>query len=164
MLLALILFLLLITPVRLTILHQGQTTLRLQLWGIGGSFQPDLTPDTPAQSWRVLRMIGTFLRAGRARRFLLQHVRLICLRAMVRIRLNDASRTCLLAGFLRQLLPLLPAGSDVRIYPEFLLPSRVHVRCIVFFHLGTIIITAAMVLLAYYRESREHPKPQPKEA
>lgn len=162
--LLLLLLLTFIAPVRLTLLWDGGLTVIPSIWGI--TFRPRITPAAeaahpPAQ---VLRIIGTALRTDRARRLLRKHVRLVTLQAMVHLSLTDAARTAVLTGLARQLAGLLPPQADVRILPDFTGGTRVQARCIVFFHLGTILIIGVMVLWAYLLEAREHPQPQPKEA
>lgn len=163
--LILLLTLLLIAPVNLTLTWDQGLTINLRIWGIGRSFPVDVTPSGQSMPHRqFIRLIGTFLRTDKARRFLLHHIHLVRLQALLRIGLSDAARTALLSGFLQQIARMLPARADIRIQPDFLTPSRLQVRCILFFHLGTILIAAAMVLMAYLLESREHPAPQTKEA
>lgn len=164
MLFLLLVSLIFVTPVRLTLLYDGKLTIDLRLWGLGGSFAPALTTDNPAKTRPLLRILGTWLRTDKARRGFHRHVHIISLHVLLRLHLEDAGQTCLLTGLLRQLCPLLPPKACVRIQPEFLSPTRLQFRCILFFHLGTILITAVMLFLAYHLEGREHPKPRPKEA
>lgn len=164
--LLLLLFLLLITPVELCALWDHGLTLTLRFWGIGRSFPVDLSPSAGQSPSRqqLMRLIGTALRTDKARLFLLRHVTLVCIQALLRLGLRDAARTAVCAGLLQQLAQLLPERADIRIQPDFLSPTRLQLRCILFFHLGTLIITAGMALVAYLLEAREHPKPHPKEA
>jgi len=164
MLFLLLVSLIFVTPVRLTLLYDGKLTIDLRLWGLGGSFAPALATDNPARTQPLLRILGTWLRTDKARRGFHRHVRIISLHVLLRLHLEDAAQTCLLTGLLRQLCPLLPPKAHVRIQPEFLSPTRLQARCILFFHLGTIIITAARMLIAYTLEGHEHSKPRPKEA
>lgn len=157
--------LLLISPVNLFLTWDHGLTIGLRLWGIGRSFTVDVTPSghsMPHQQF--MRILGTLLRTDKARRFLFRHTHLLCLQALLRIGLHDAARTALLSGLLQQFTRILPAHADVRIQPDFLTPTRLQARCILFFHLGTILIIAAMVLTAYLLESREHPASQTKGA
>ena len=164
MLVVLLVFLVLITPVQLTLLRDGQSRITLRLWGLGGSFVPTLPAGSARQSRQFLRLMGTVLRTEKARRLFRRHVHVTAFQVLFRLHMEDAAATCLLTGLLQQLAPLLPEGADVRIQPEFIFPTRLQLRCILFFRLGTILIIAAMVLLAYLREGREHPLPHPKEA
>lgn len=163
--LILLLTLLLIAPVNLTLTWDKGLTIALRVWGIGRSIPMDVSPSGPSMPHqRFMRLVGTLLRTDKARRFLLRHIHLVCLQALLRIGLRDAARTALLSGLLRQFAPMLPAHADVRVQPDFLAATRLQARCILFFHLGTILIIAAMVFAAYLLESREHPAPQAKEA
>lgn len=157
--------LLLISPVNLILTWDQGLTVGLRIWGIGRSFPVNVSPSGQSMPHQqFMRLTGTLLRTDKARRFLLGHIHLVRLQALLRIGLSDAARTALLSGLLQQLTHLLPAYADIRIQPDFLAPTRLQVRCILFFHLGTILIIAAMVLMAYLLESREHPAPQTKEA
>ena len=156
--LALILFLLLISPIRLTLTLDNGFTVDLRLWGFGRGWQPVLSSGQGNTSrQQLLRMVGTVLRTNHARRFLCKHITLVKLQAMLHLSLADAANTALATGMLRQIASLLPANADVRIHPDFLhASSRLQARCILFFHLGTIVIAAGMVLLAWLLERREH--------
>lgn len=162
----LFLFLLVIAPVELQALWDQGLTLDIRVWGIGRTFPVDLSGSGGQGTSRqqFMRILGTILRTDKARRFLLRHITLVRLQAGVRLSLQDAARTAVLTGLLQQLARLLPQRVEVRVRPEFLGPTRLQGRCILFFHLGTIIITAAMALTAYLLEAREHPQPHPKEA
>ena len=164
MLLALLLLLIFIAPVRLTLLYDRQLTIHLRLWGVPFTLSPDFAHTAPGRPQQLLRALGTALRTEKTRCFLRRHVQFIRLQALLRLHLPDAAHVCLLTGALRQLCILLPQSADIRIQPEFLSPTRLQARCILFFRLGTLIITAAMVLLAWQREGREHPPTTPKEA
>lgn len=163
--LSLLLLVVFITPVQLTLHWQQGLELRLRLWGVCLSRRvppPSTGQGVPHQQF--MRLLGTVLRTNKARRFLLRHTQFIRLQALISLGLQDAASTAILTGLLRQLAPLLPPKADVRVQPNFIGPTRVQARCILFFHLGTILITAAMGLAAYLLESREHPTPHPKEA
>lgn len=163
--LILLLLVLFITPVQLTLHWQQGLELRLSLWGIRLTRRvppPSRGQGVPHQQF--MRLLGAVLRTDRARRFLLRHTQFIRLQALISLGLQDAAATALVTGLLRQLAPLLPRKADVRVQPNFIGPTHVQARCILFFHLGTILITAGMGLAAYLLESREHPAPHPKEA
>lgn len=163
--LVLLLFVVLITPVQLTLHWQQGLDVCLRVWGI--RLHRQVPPPAKGQGiphQQFMRLLGTVLRTNKARRFLLKHTQLICLQALVCLGLQDAAATAVLTGLFRQLTPLLPKRADVRVQPNFLGPTQVQARCILFSHLGTILITAAMGLAAYFMESREHPTPHPKEA
>lgn len=159
----LLLLLLFTAPVKFTILYDHVLTLDLRIWGLGRRWQPRIAPGMPAQPKPLLRSLGSLWRSDRARR-LLRLDGQFRLQAMLHLGLDDAAYTALLTGLLQQLARFLPQQADIRIQPEFIGRTRLQVRCIVFLHLGTLLITAAMLLTAYVLEGREHPQPQPKEA
>lgn len=159
----LLLLLILTAPVKFTLLYDQALTLDLRIWGLGRSWQPRITPGMPAQPKPLLRSLGSFLRSDRIRR-LLRLDGQFRLQALLRLGLDDAARTAILTGLLQQAARFLPRQADIRIQPEFIGRTRLQARCIVFLHLGTLLITAAMLLTAYVLEGREHPQPQPKEA
>ena len=160
---ALLLLLLFTAPVKFTILYDQILTLDLRIWGLGRRWQPRIAPGMPAQPKPLLRSLGSLWRSDRARR-LLRLDGQFRLQAMLHLSLDDAAYTALLTGLLQQAARFLPQQADIRIQPEFIGRTRLQARCIVFLHLGTLLITAAMLLTAYVLEGREHPQPQPKEA
>ncbi|MBQ8312639.1 MAG: DUF2953 domain-containing protein [Clostridia bacterium] len=159
----LLLLLLFTAPVKFTLLYDQALTLDVRIWGLGRSWQPHFTAGMPAQPKSLLRSLGTLLRSNHARRLFRMDSQLR-LQALLRLGLDDAARTALLTGLLQQAARFLPHQADIRIQPDFLGRTRLQARCILFTHLGTLLITAAMLLTAYLLEGREHPQPQPKEA
>ena len=187
----LMLYLLLITPVRLTlsVSHAGETRILVQakVWGIPLRWRirsrrlrkgrvttllrknhppSEAPPDTGR---RILTMAGAYLRSNRARAFLRAHLHLIRLEAMLRLSLADAAQTALAAGLLGALSRLVSlrmhAKAWVQVIPAFFdRQTTLHSRCILFFRLGTILITAALAGTAYLLERREHPPSAAKEA
>lgn len=104
-------------------------------------------------------LLDALRRADKARRFLLNHTHLDKLDGFVLLRTEDAARSALLAGTLQNLLTCIPAvrrnGVRIRVLPEFFRAhSTVNARCIIRLRLGTIILTAGMLLAAYIREQR----------
>lgn len=159
--LILLIYLILISPVRLTVLLDGPLTLDIRIWGLGGSWRPTFPSATTTEAHQpFIRILGTVLRTDKARRIFRQHVQLQALQAMIHLGFADAARTALVTGLLRQLCIILPPIADIRIQPDFLHTTRVQLRCILFFRLGTILIIAVMVLLAWLGERREHPAPK----
>lgn len=163
--LVLLLFLLFMTPVTLTIVWDKGLSVGIKVWGLGRA-RPVATPasNQASSGQRFLRILGTLLRTDRARRFLFRHVDIISVQGLLRLGLQSAAFTAVYAGLLQILAQLLPGKADIRVQPDFLHPTRLQLRCIVFFHLGTLLITAGMTLWAYYLETHEHPAPHPKEA
>lgn len=105
-------------------------------------------------------LLGALRRADKARKFLLRHTHLDRLDALLLLRTEDASRSALLAGTIRSTLACIPAvrrkGVHIRVLPEFFRAhSTVNARCIIRLRLGTIILTAMMLLIAYIREQRQ---------
>ena len=141
-------------PVELTvhIRHHGQTQTWLTLrflglhksWhfeGIAGVTAPmRRNPDSSLRrAWR---------NATTTRRYLRKHTKLTKLDALVLLRTGDAARTALLTGMLRSLTAIIPRR-HVRIclLPDFFRTnSTLQVRCIIRWKLGTLFLTAWMLL------------------
>ncbi|MDD6050248.1 MAG: hypothetical protein PUC00_03095 [Clostridiales bacterium] len=109
------------------------------------------------RGWMVLKALH---RADRARRFLLHHIHLERLDAQLTIHTSDADRTALVTGALRGVVAQLPSRWHkrvrIRVLPEFLQTfSTVQARCIIRLRLGTILLTAMLLLLAYLLERRQ---------
>lgn len=101
----------------------------------------------------------TLRRADKARHFLLTHIHLERLDGLVLLRTEDAAASSLLSGTLQGVLGCIPAvrrrNVRIRVLPEFFRAhSTVKARCIIRFRLGTIILTAWMLLAAYMRQQR----------
>lgn len=185
-----LLLILLITPLqaRLTLSHAARTegTLTLRVWGVSRRVRFHLihTPQgrqlilagkrvhpvqaQPDQFRSAMVSLGTFLRSDRARKFFFRHVQLQELSISTQLCLDNAARTAMITGAFRTLYSLLPPAwrRRVRLYaaPDFLhTPSSAYLRCILFTHLGTLVITAAMLLIAWMLERREHRSDRPKE-
>ncbi|MBQ8556329.1 MAG: DUF2953 domain-containing protein [Clostridia bacterium] len=181
--------LLMITPITLqadVYAHEGvQARILLRFWGLSRTWRLRLVrtaqghrlilagqegPPKPMHAGdihgsRAERILGALRRADKARSFLLRHIQLRSLDALVQLRTGDAARTAILTGALRSACCLLPSPwqrrMHLRIVPEFFREhSTLQTRCILFFRLGTIIITTAMVLAAYLTQ----PAPTVKEA
>lgn len=160
----LLLLLLLVTPVHLTLTWDQGFSAGVHLWGIGRK----ATPYRPSRNTQTrgshMRIIGTLLRTDKARRFLMRHTQITTFQMLLHLGLPSAASTAVCTGLLQLVAQLLPPKADIRIQPDFCRPTRAQVRCIVFFHLGTLLITAGMLLWAYLLEAREHPIPRSKEA
>lgn len=92
-----------------------------------------------------------------AKRFLQKHVCLERIDAIIRIHFENAARTALVTGAVRSLIPLIPpalrAVTHLQLLPAFTpAQARLQGRCIVQFRLGTIIITALMLLYSSFRQ------------
>lgn len=186
-------YLIIITPVRIAAdIHfdrQTDADVTLRLWGVGHTFrirtvrdrtgrhiillpQKPLSPPRKAPDQQVQRgmiLLGAFLRSNHARRYLARHIHVEKLHASVQLALSDAAKTASITGLLNGLVSLIPCRYRdrvrIRIMPDFF---HDHVtagsRCILFFHLGTLLITVAMMLIALTLEAREHRQPQTEEA
>jgi len=189
----LIVLLIMIAPVRIAAdIHfdrQTDADVILRVWGVGHTFRlrtvrdrtgrhiillphkplspPRKAPDQQVQRGMIL--LGAFLRSNHARRFVVHHIYLEKLHASVQLALSDAAKTATLTGLISGLASMIPCQYRdrvrIRVIPDFF---HDHItassRCILFFHLGTLLITAAMMLIAWVLETREHRQLQTEEA
>lgn len=100
------------------------------------------------------------LHENEVRRFLLSHLHLDRLEGLLLLRTGDAAHSAILSGTLQSLLSCIPATRmgriALRVLPEFFREhSTIRLRCIIRFRLGTIILTAGMLLFRYLK--RRHP-------
>lgn len=112
-----------------------------------------------SQQRRSLSLLSLFRRANRARHFLLTHIHLVQLDALALLRTQDAARSVLLSGTLQSMLacisPLRRSPVRIRVLPEFFRAhSTVNAQCIIRLRVGTIFLTAMMLLTAYLRQRR----------
>lgn len=110
---------------------------------------------------RGMVLLGTLLRTDKARRSLLRAIDLLQLDVRLAIGFQDASVTALATGMAAGVVRLLPRklqqASRIRIAPDFLRQrTQAQVRCIIFFHLGSLLPAAALTLAAAFLEAREH--------
>ena len=125
-------------------------------------------PASPAGMQRGMAMLGAFLRADKARRFLLRHTRLIDLTVQLHLSLSDAASTAVITGLVRAMTAFLPPAmrrrTHLALQPDFLaLRSGGRLRCMVSLRVGILLITGGMALTAWLKEKREH-APSGKEA
>ena len=125
-------------------------------------------PASPAGMQRGMAMLGTFLRADKARRFLLRHTRLMDLTLRLHLSLADAASTAVITGLVRAMTAFLPPAmrrrTHLALQPDFLaLRSGGRLRCMVSLRVGILLITGGMALTAWLLEKREH-APSGKEA
>jgi len=180
----------LITPLEahLTLTHELHTAgrLMLRIWGIplqrrfhvqrtSSGHQLILDGRHPQsfeprgdQLRSAVTLLGAFLRSDHARRFFFRQVQLRRLRLSLHLCLDNAARTAMLTGFVRTVYAVLPPiwREKIRIQaaPDFLRAhSALRGQCILFTRLGTLVITAAMLLIAWMLERREHRSHRPKE-
>ncbi len=141
-------------PVTLTvrIYHHGHLQTRVTLhflclhkaWrydGLAGVTAPmRRNPDSRLRTaWR---------RASGTRRFLRQHTNFARLDALILLHTGDAARTALYTGVLRSMVALFPRRNRrICIQPDFFRPrSTLQARCIIHWKLGTLLLTAWMLL------------------
>ena len=193
MLAVLVLFLILITPVTVRLdFRYGQAIEALlapRFWGLG----PDLRfrmvkteqgrrlfrigksgrsiplKAAPASVKQNLTLLRVILRGNRARELFFHGLSLLQLDVALNVNLDNAARTALTAGGLQSLWRALPSAwrrrARLQVRPDFLGgQSNMQARCMVFFHLGTLFLTAAMLLLSYLMERSAHPVHPAKEA
>ena len=140
--------------------ESSELRIRLSFAGLHKTWSRREAPGTlNLPSGRRKRFLSLFLRARTARRYLLQHIRLVHLDGQVRLYAADAAHTALLSGMLQGVAALVPQTLHprirLRILPEFFLPrSTLAFRCIIRPRLGTLILTAAMLALHLLRSRR----------
>lgn len=170
--------LLLEARIRVDVLHNGATQAKVELriskvrriWNIqlirteqGHRLQfSDERHSSPMDAAQFRHSRGhslaqAFFRADKARRFLLSHIHLEALDALLFLRTEDAARSALICGAAQGMLACIPSryrkNMRIQVLPEFFRShSSVRARCIIRFRLGTIILTAGMLLAAYIRE------------
>lgn len=132
---------------------QGHQVMLAQEDGVHPLSSAKLRTDRGRLLWRLFR------RADRARHFLLHHVHLEQLHVLALFRTEDAAGSALLSGTLQSIAACIPAlrrrNVCIRVLPEFFRAhSTVKARCIIRLRLGTIILTAMMLLIAYLRQQR----------
>ena len=183
----LLLLLALITPVTLRLDVRYVRSLDLlaaiRVWGLG----PDLRfrVEKTTQGHRLFRVdkrgglrpvrsasasstppahtiLRALLRGDRARRLLLRGVSLRQLDIALTVSLGNAARTALTAGTVQSLWRALPARwrrmARLQVRPDFLNgQGGAQARCMVFFHLGTLLLTAVMLLMSYAAERMARP-------
>ena len=163
----LILLMLLATPIscRAEIRQEHGTRFRIlvRIWGIPLRFDHSQAPMHPkAPSAQQLHQGKVLLRAlpklKRPVHLLMRQTALEQLLVHVSLALRDPAATALASTLLRQIRLLIPANCQERVRiavtPDFLHEQTVlAARCIIFLHLGTIIVAAAMALTAWKEAS-----------
>lgn len=183
----LLILLVLLTPVSLRLDARYVQHLSFQaavrVWGLG----PDLRfrVEKTAQGHRLFRvdqkgglrpvrsasapsarpshaMLRALLRGDHARRLLLRGISLQQLDIALTVSLDNAARTALTAGTIQGLWRALPARwrrkARLQVRPDFLNgQGGAQARCMVFFHLGTLMLTAVMLLMSFAAERMAHP-------
>lgn len=116
--------------------------------GVSHGVEPGQLRGSPAD-----HMLSALRRADKARHFLIRHIHPERLDASLLLHTENAAATALLTGAMRTLTGCLPLHwrekMHVRIQPDFFREhTTIQARCILRFRLGTIIITACMLLAA----------------
>lgn len=110
-------------------------------------------PRPPSSFKKGKALLRALPKLKRPVRLLMRQTALEQLLVHVSIALRDPATTALTTAFLRQIRLLIPASCRekvrIAIAPDFLHEQTVlAARCIIFLHLGTIIVAAAMALTA----------------
>jgi len=103
------------------------------------------------------RSVKLLLQSSRVRRYLFRHLRLTKLDVSFRLHQNSAAATALITGVTRTLFSCFSAAwrraVRVCVIPEFTASNSIFsARCILQFRMGTILITAGMLLLTKMAE------------
>lgn len=123
-------------------------------------------PASPPQLQQGMTLLGTFLRADKARKFLTHHVLLKDFSFSLRLYTQNAAHSALLIGMLRSLWIPLRFRQRVHLHwqPDFFTGSTAwQMQCIIFTCPGILLITGGMMFLSWLLERREH-QPFSKEA
>lgn len=189
----LIVFLILITPVTLRLdlrwIHTADLLIAPRFWGLGptlrlrvektqhghqvfridkhGNAKPLKLPSSPSAA-PSLHMLRSALQGGPLRWFI-RGLSLMQFDVALNVSLDNAARTALTAGAAQSLWRALPCAwrkkARLQVRPDFLSgQGGAQARWIVFFHLGTLLITAAMLMIRFGLERIEHPAHSVKEA
>lgn len=151
-------------PFRVTMTSRGGH----QLTFLPRRFREKPHPASPTQVQRGAVLLGTFLRANHARRFLRRHLHLHTLQGALRLSLQDAAGCALICGALRSLAALLPPRVQnkirLQIQPDFFTGHSSYVlQGMISIQMGILLITGGLTLLSWLMECREH-HALPKEA
>jgi len=114
---------------------------------------------TQLRQSRTRLLLEMFRRADKARAFLLRRLHLEQLDALLLLCTGNAARSALLTGAIQGTLAFIPhlrrRNVRIRVLPDFFRErSTVSARCIIRLRVGTIILTAMMLLIAHFRGQR----------
>lgn len=115
-----------------------------------------------------MTLLGTLLRADKARKFLAHHVLVKDFSFSLRLYSQNAAHSALIIGMLRSLTFWIPHRFRQRVHlhlqPDFFTGSTAwQMQCIIFTNPGILLITGGMMFLSWLLERREH-QPISKEA
>ena len=140
--------------------HHGKTHTRLtlRLAGIHKTWRYEGFPgahQAPRES-RGQRILSVLRQSGRAGRFLRRHTKLIRLNALLILSTCDAARTAILTGLLRSVcMTIQPKHCRICIQPDFFhAHSTLQAKCIIRWKLGTLILTAGLLLAEALRHQQ----------
>lgn len=190
----LVAFIVLITPVTIQLnlryAQSSEAMLMIRLWGLGpdlryrlektedgrrlfrvdksGKLKP-LKAASSTSAKPLMTLLRAVLRGNQARELFFRGLSLQQLDIALNVSLGNAARTALTAGALQSLWRALPCQwrrkARLQVRPDFLGGhGGFQARCMIFFHLGTLLITAALLLLSYAAERSAHPVHPAKEA
>lgn len=114
---------------------------------------------TQLRQSRIRLLLEMFRRADKARVFLLHNIHINQLDALILLCTGDAARSALLTATIQGTLGCIPhlrrRNVRIRVLPDFFRErSTVSARCIIRLRVGTIILTATMLLIAHFRGQR----------
>lgn len=113
----------------------------------------------PITSARVKVWLGTLLRTDKARKCFFNGVHLTEGDVKLRLALSDAAKTAVLSGALTTLGGWLPDTLHLRVIPDFWSEhSAFSMRLALATRLGTLVLTAVLMLVAWLGERAEHPQ------
>ena len=168
-----ILVLLLATPLRCQtdVQYRNHVTdicISIRVWGIPWRIRRRLPQQQHKAKQVSLRqgktLLRVFLRGQHVRKMLLKAVQQADIHLL--LSMEDAAATAMASGMLRTLVSCLPRGRlRLHVYPGFpAQPMAVQGRCMIFLHLGTILLSAVLALVAYALEAQQKSrKSQPEE-
>ena len=171
MLILILILALLPVTMRITLHYDEDVRLILKLQALGFHVTREHFLSATDQGYRLVRADGrtsptrrtafrSHLRTAlhgskQARRFLHAHLHLMQLDGLILVRTADAGLSALLSGALQGILSCLCGRAPVclQVWPAFFRPrSTAHVRCIIRFCPGTLILTAGLLLPGLLRE------------
>ena len=104
--------------------------------------------DRRQRAKKITQFLRALLRANYARKLLRKGFHIQCLTGDAFLHLEDASHTALVSALLQAFIGL-STKTDIRIHPSFMGPSALHIKCIIRFRLGILLIACLMGLISY---------------
>lgn len=158
-----LLLVLLVTPLRcqldLQVTHSVRFRLHLFIWGIplliDHSHQArPLPPPSPSGARQGIQLLRLSPHLRRPLQFLLRHTQWQTLQAQVLLSLHNPASGAVLCAFLQQISSLvahkITHRARICVLPDICRDESIlALRCIIFLHLGTLVIAAVMALAAW---------------